>query len=381
VSAIGVAEVVPALAVGATIAGYWVAVIGREALHERAVLREHSRATRAYYAAVEAAEDDPTFSPETVQRSVLEVVAAADRLWQAGDLAVDGRPDAELVRAWARSRQFWLGSGLQVRGTPSVDLLHIVNREGEDEDRVVARVRVRVHCRHPRLGLIGIRHARLDERWTLGRHHGRWAVLSVEGDPLAGPVLTAPLIPNRSFDTDRLVEASLAELADSQKVRDDKLKELVNANDPPALAMLDLSVIDGRFLPPLIAAVLSHLLQAWETAATGSQAPLEALASPEAATVLLHPGPGLHMVMRDAVLKSWEATHLELARRQPAIAVNLTVEAVRYVSTDDGHERFGNDSDRRNMSLTWTLELTDTPRTPWRLAATDNPATPIPGWS
>jgi hypothetical protein len=145
--------------------------------------------------------------------------------------------------------------------------------------------------------------------------------------------------------------------------------------------MLDLSVIDGRFLPPLIAAVLSHLLQAWETAATGSQAPLEALASPEAATVLLHPGPGLHMVMRDAVLKSWEATHLELARRPPAIAVNLTVEAVRYVSTDDGHERFGNDSDRRNMSLTWTLALTDTPRTPWRLAATDNPATPIPGWS
>jgi hypothetical protein len=174
---------------------------------------------------------------------------------------IDGHPDAGLVRAWARSWQSRLGTGLEAIGQPSIDLLSVVNRDDEEEDRVVVRVRQRIHCKYLGVGTLGAHHAHADERWTFGRSGGRWALLSIGGDPLAGPLLTAPLIPTPSSDTERLREESLAELASAQKVGDDvALSGLVSADEPPAFALLDLSVVDSRFGTPLIAAELAHLL-------------------------------------------------------------------------------------------------------------------------
>ena len=364
------------------IAASWIAAIRGGVRHERALLREHARANRAHYAAIEAAEDDPSFSPEAIENFVAQVVELADGLWRAGELRVlDGRPDADLIRAWAGSRRSRLGDGLKP-GKPSIDLLHVVNRENDEEDRVVIRVRLLVHCRHPRVGLFATRYMRLDERWTLGRNHGRWVLLSMGDDPLSGPVLTAPLIPTPSFDTERLREESLGELADAQKVGDDAaLSELVGADERPDLALLDLSLLDGRFLPVLIGAKLAHLLEAWEGAVTGSEAPLEVLASADARDALLRPGPGAHLVMHDAVLTSWKATKLDLQRQPPAVEVTVDVEAVRYVETDDGNERTGNETDSHRMVLNWVLELTDSSLVPWRLATSNNPAEAIAGWS
>lgn len=381
-SAVGAFEVALAVGVAAVMGFAWLAMIGREALHERAALRARARATRAYYAAIEAAEDDPTFSPDLIRASVHEAVALVDQLWHGAPLDVlDGRSDAGLVRAWARSRQLWLGDGLDVRGDESIDILRVVNHADDDEDRVVVRVRARVHCRRPRLGAAGRRNARLDERWTLGRAAGGWAVLSVDGDPLAGPVLSAPLIPNRSFDADRLLEESLAEQADAQKVPGHvALGELVSPDEPPALAVLDLSVLDGRFLPPLIASALAHLVDAWEGAVSGSEAPLDERASAEARAALLRPGSGKRLIVRDAVLSSWEPTNLHLARRPPAIEVEVHVHAVRYLTADDGVGGTG-EREPRDIVLTWLLELTDDPATPWRLAASTNPGRALPGWT
>jgi hypothetical protein len=202
------------------------------------------------------------------------------------------------------------------------------------------------------------------------------------GDPLAGPVLTAPLIPNRSFDTERLQEESLAELANAQKVGDDvALSDLVGADDPPAFALLDLSVRDSRFLPALIAAQLAHLVESWEEAVLGPEAPFEALASADARAALLRPRPGTRLVIRDAVLKSWSPTRLDLSQRRPAIEVTLEVDAVRYAVTDKGRHCAGNDTDVRRMVLEWTLELIDSARAPWHLAISNCPAEAIPGWS
>jgi hypothetical protein len=380
------ALVVPEVAVGVILFGglgaYWMAGIRGAARHERAVLKEHDQATRAHFAAVEAAEDDPIFSPEAIEQSVTEVVTLAEGLWRAGTFeALDDRPDAGLVRAWARSWQSRLGNGLEAVGQPSIDLLSVVNRDDKEEDHIVARVRLRIHCKHPGVGTLGAHHAHVDERWTFGRSGSRWRLLSIGGDPLAGPLLTAPLIPTPSSDTARLREESLAELADAQKVGDDvALSDLVSADEPPAFALLDLSVVDSRFGPALIAAELAHLLEAWEGAVIGSEAPLDELASVHAREALLRPRPGTRLVMRDAVLKSWEATRLDLARHPAAIEVTLDVEAVRYVVTGNGSHVAGNRTDARRMALTWTLELTDSARAPWRLAASNNPAEAIPGW-
>jgi hypothetical protein len=84
--------------------------------------------------------------------------------------------------------------------------------------------------------------------------------------------------------------------------------------------------------------------------------------------------------VRDAVLKSWEATRLDLSRDPPAIELTLDVEAVRYVVRGNGSHVAGNRTDARGMALTWVLELTLSTRAPWRLATSNNPAEAIAGW-
>jgi hypothetical protein len=372
------------------ISASWMAVVVGRARHERAVLRAQARASRARGAALEAAEEDPLFSPEEVKRSVAEVVVFGQALWRTAEVSgLEERLDAHLIRAWARSRESWLGGALRVVGQPSVDLLQVVNRGGETEDRVIVRVRLKVRWRNPTrwtediVGNLAARHhAHLDERWTLGRRENRWMLLSVDGDPLAGPVLSAPLVPTRSHDVKRLQEESLAELASSEKVaKDVNLSDLVAADEPPALALLDLSTVDGRFLPALIAAELAHLIEVWEEATTGSEAPLGNLASHEATAALLHPAGDKRLIMRDAELKSWEPTRLDLSRRPAAVEVALTVDAIRYVVTVDRDYVVGNADQPHHMALTWLLELTDSAQAPWRLARSNNPAEQIPGWS
>jgi hypothetical protein len=276
VSALDLAVEIPGgMILFGAVGAYWYDVLRGVARRERAVLKEHSRAIRAHYAAVEASEDTPSFSPEVIDQSVTNIVSLADKLWRTGAFgsSYDG-PDAGLVRAWAESWQTTIGRDLEVVGPPSIDLLSVINRNDEDEDRIVARVRLRIHCKHPKGGMLGPHHAHVDQRWTFGRTGSEWFLLSMGGDPLAGPLLMAALIPTPSSDTDRLTEESLAELAAAQKLGHDvSLADLVSPDEPPAVALLDLSVIDGGFLPALIQAELTHLLSAWEGAAVGSEAP------------------------------------------------------------------------------------------------------------
>lgn len=378
----GVAGIGFAVAVVGGAASYWVGGVVQEVRHERAVLRSHSRARRAHLAAIEAAEEDPSFAPEEIERAVAQIVTLAETVWRSDATgatgALEGSPDAPLVRAWARSRESWLGGGLSARRRPLIEVLRVINRDDDAEKRVVVRVRLRLHCKYPNVKMIVNHFVHLDERWTLGRAENRWVVLSVDGDPLAGPVLTAPLIPTPASDTERLNEESLAELAQTDRVRGDvRFADLVSAGESPALALPDLAVVDARFAPELIAAELAHLVEAWEEATTGSEKPFAELADAKAIAALLRPAPRTSLMIRDAVLKTWTPTHLELSRRPPAVEVRLEVEAVRYVV---GTHRAGNRTEPRRMTLTWLLELTEAEQAPWRLTSTNSPAESIPGW-
>jgi predicted lipid-binding transport protein (Tim44 family) len=51
------------------------------------------------------------------------------------------------------------------------------------------------------------------------------------------------------------------------------------------------------------------------------------------------------------------------------------------VVSDDGTHQAGNENEPRQITLIWTLELTDNSKAPWRLFSSTNPAQGIPGWS
>src|ERR1700722_4550342 len=116
----------------------WISVLRGVARRERAVLKEHARAIRAHYAAIEASEDKPSYSPEAIEHSVIEVVEIANDLWRNEAMpSPPVRPDARLIRAWAKSCESRLGKGLEAVGKPAIDLLSVVNRDNEEEDRIV----------------------------------------------------------------------------------------------------------------------------------------------------------------------------------------------------------------------------------------------------
>ncbi len=237
--------VVPVALIGG-VAAYWVATVRRAAHHERASHREHARAQRAHYAAVGAAEDDPAFAPEAIEAVVASIVALAGAVWSGAKSREHlARPDDQIVTAWARSWQSRLGQGLSAADNPSVDVLSVVNRRNEDEDRVVLRMRLHIRCAQPAWGQ---HRAHCDERWTFGRRDTDWILLSVSGDPLAGPVLNAPFVTDPSADTVRLTEESLAELSMAGGANHAiDLSELVSPEEAPSLALGDLSVVDPHF--------------------------------------------------------------------------------------------------------------------------------------
>src|SRR3974390_3085043 len=136
-----VAEVAGAVILFGALGAYWFVAISGTARHERGVLKEHRRAIRTHYAAFEAAEDDAGFAPEVIEGCVAEIAALAVGIWSSDDslgLPAPTGPDAEVVRMWARAWELRLGTGLSLDGAPSVDILRLINRHGEAEDRAVS---------------------------------------------------------------------------------------------------------------------------------------------------------------------------------------------------------------------------------------------------
>ena len=103
------AEFAGGVCLAACIPAYWLAGMAKEARRERAERKERVRARRAHLAAIEAAEDDdPAFAPDAVRRSIVQMVALADRVWRGRtSTALNGRPDGELINGWARARLAW----------------------------------------------------------------------------------------------------------------------------------------------------------------------------------------------------------------------------------------------------------------------------------
>lgn len=150
-SAIWPDDIIGGGAVLATVGIAWLA-LARDALRrwpsERWATR---RARQAEAASIEASLEIEAFAPEKVREAVHEILAFATAVWTGTDEPIlESHADAGVIRAWALSHGS--DTGTHVEGRPRVDLLRVVNRAGDTEDRVSVRVRGRVHQhQHPSL--------------------------------------------------------------------------------------------------------------------------------------------------------------------------------------------------------------------------------------
>lgn len=325
------------------------------------------RAPRARRAAIQASVQDPVFDPERIEAAVTTILQLTEELWQGGQaLGVRGRPDAAVIRAWAENSGRVVGTHARVAGHTRVQIMGVVNREDEHEDRVVVRVRVHVN-RGPRSELAA-RRGMIDERWTLMRRGEEWYLAADAGDPVGESLLTSPLITSPDQDTARLQEASLEELTERPPRGSPAPAELTDTHAPPMEQLRDLSVADDRFDPALVETALGHIVEAWERSSDGSDAPLLAVATGAGAHALSFPrtGHGRRRV-RDARLKRWAVTGLDARATPPTVTVDVRVRAAAWTDAD---VRAGDDRETRRLDLVWTLQLDeathDHPR--WRLA-------------
>lgn len=335
-SATAIAEWVLAAGVLVTVGVVWARFMVSSGRRGRLHLMAWRRAPLGRRTATRAALDDPVFAPERIEAAVAMILPQQ------------------------------LGRHARVAGRPRVDILGVVNRQRDSEDRVVVRVRADVDrgaTAHglPRRGLI-------DERWTLVHRGEGWHLAAGAGDPLAESLLSSPLIDSPGDDTRRLREASLQELSGDARRGGPGPRELTDTAAPPLQQLTDLSVADERFEPMLIEAAVAHIVEAWEQSSSGSDAPLLAVATGAGAHALNFPAPGRgRRRISDARVQRWVLTGLNASAQPPTVTVSLRVKATAW--TDDDASSAGDHRPAHLLDLVWTLALDEaTPTHPrWRL--------------
>ena len=373
-----VEELIEAGAVVAIVVGGW-ATVTRSGLsrwrHESIARR---RTGEAAHAALVASADHEFFDPGYIADAVIAMLDGAAATWS--DRAGESKPVGVRLEGalgnWATTH--FCGPGSELRGAATVDLLRVINREDEDEDRVVVRVRFAIRRSHAeRQSDPKVQHH--DERWTLAHGGARWRLVEFDAQPLADELLASPQIGATYEDTQRLSQQSLEELArESGPVS--SVAGLTDTEAAPYAQLLDLSLVDGRFSPAFIEATLTALVEAWDESATDSRQPLQKRATDTVVAQLLAPHtswPSARLALLDPALTEWRPVTITTA--DPAeVTVEATVTAVRYLVDPAGTPIAGATDIRHEIELRWTLRQTEG-NPSWQLAETSNPATEIPG--
>ncbi len=350
----------------------------------RARRREHER--RVTLAAAEAAGDDPVFAPDAVREAAEELFRAAQSAWDACDdarLAELLSPD--LLTEWRRrladfTARDWRNR-VEVLEVCEIAYLGLVNREGEDDDRVTVRIVATLHDHVE--GPLGERITRngsgtetvsLIEYWTLARRDGHWIVASIEHDAEGAHVLDEEIVATPASDDARLHDAAVVELAAGEKlpagVATAEVADLDYAGDARAAA-LDLSLVDGRWSPAVLEAAARRAVAAWAEAVDGADSDLLDVATPAAASALLHPGDPserTRLVIRGPRVRRLQIAALDAAQTPPTMTVEVEVSGRRYVEDRDTAAVLSG-SKQRETAVTerWTLALSGPDDRPWQV--------------
>jgi predicted lipid-binding transport protein (Tim44 family) len=260
----------------------------------------------------------------------------------------------------------------------------LVNREGEDDDRVVVRIIATLEDyvvdRH---GNVITRHGENDatttltEWWTLQPPGERWRLLSIESDAegrhhLTGELVAVPWGDDRVAD-EALVEGAVADALPAGVAVADIAPAVLDAD--ARAAALDLALADGRFAPDVLEVAARRAVEAWVEAVDGADDALEALAERPAIDQLLYGSPGgadgsARVVVRGARVASLRIAALDPRATPPTMTALVAVEGRRYVEDrDTAAVLAGSKAADRTTTQRWTFALTGDAEAPWRLAA------------
>jgi predicted lipid-binding transport protein (Tim44 family) len=261
---------------------------------------------------------------------------------------------------------------------PEVRYVGVVNREGEDEDRVVVLLSARLRDVVVDAGGNVLPNeegevARISEYWTLGKRAGDWVVVSIEQEREGAHNLSAPIVAAPEHDSARIHAEAVTEVAAADAVDSGAVGELLSPgfSGTARAAALDLSLVDGRFAPEVLATAIGEVVEAWLQAIDGPDQALAARTTPEALAALLYPTSSGRdrLVIRGAAVES--VSIVEVAPSSPPeVGVELAVNGVQYVEDRETTEILAGSKRRRSTTRQeWTLRLGDDPRRPWTVVA------------
>ena len=382
---------------GGQVAFFWVlltiivlvvlAAVVSAKLTARRIRRERAaRDARVRTAAVEAAQDDEAFAPDRVVADVGALFTAIQSAWDARDEATLAQlVGSDLLVEWRRrladfARRGW-HNRVRILDRPDVEYIGLVNRERDEEDRIVAHVEARLEDVVEGPG--GVRILKdgatssvsdLSEYWTLGKREGRWVLVSIEQDAEGSHQLRAPIVASPWGDDARLRDASLVEgaVADAAPagVATAELISVSLADDARAQA-LDLSLADARFAPDVLEVAARAAADGWAEAVDGDDAALEQVASPQAVQALLYgadAGRTTRLVVRGPRVEGLRIERLTPSPEPATMTVGVRLRGRRYVENRDTADVVSGSKDREiTWSERWTLALDGTDATPWRL--------------
>ena len=146
-------------------------------------------------------------------------------------------------------------------------------------------------------------------------------------------------------------------------------------------AAMDLSVADGRFAPDVLEVAARRAVAAWAEAIDGADGPLLAIADPDVARELLHPGgpsARTRLVVRGLKVRQIRILALDAGATPATMTIELHLAGRRYVENRDTLA-LGSGSQSRVTKFTerWTLALDGPSEEPWRIVAARPTATGV----
>ena len=305
-------------------------------------MRQRRRGREVELAAAEAAADDDAFAVERVREDAALLFRAIQAAWSRNDIdRLHEFVAPELMTEWElRLKDFrrkgWRNK-IEVKSL-EVAYVGLVNREADEEDRVV--VRISAHLRDivtqrgggvvTRTDSGGSEHVELREWWTLGKRDGKWILLSIEQREEGEHHMGSELVAAPEHDT-RIGDEAVTELAVADRVAEGfTVAEVADLDfDGSARdAALDLALADARFGPDVLEAAARRAVAAWVEAIDGEDAALERVATPAAVEQLLRPeGARTRVVVRGGRVDAVRITHLDAGPTPPGCRSRSTCAA------------------------------------------------------